>query len=379
MPSLFTLFIAFLHIFPHVSSTTQHVISADVFSAAAEFSAESLIQSQHSREGLQADSLTELHVFVCHYALHGGAGHYSEVEAAIAANLVNPAITSLQILYEPSQLAHSRDGCAEVSARLEALLVAHWPSASPDGDSSINKLMAARLKCLEVPTGGKASAQEVVALYPSLLHGPTLKAAAPNTKVVVVVINGDVVLDQSSSRLKSLQWGHVAALTVNSGPRMEHCCLGATSPLHESVIAEEGKAMGYLQKAKAAASRGDESLLAAAYAGLAPRSCVQRRRRRVMTSMEGGTQRSLGGVSRNESAISSVTGSASRSGGSSSGSGGGESSCLRVPEEDSEGEAHLNKLRRFYLATQAHRLGLKEHKDSSLWDANRCSNLHWSR
>jgi len=163
----------------------------------------------------------EIHVVVSHYGGKAKHAHHVEVEAAIAANLANPAIASMHVVYEPGP----GDGCHELKKRVHGLLHAHWPSGwAPSAQA---------LGCTETPTAARATLQEMVALYPERIFGE--RAREEDRKVVVVVVNGDIVLDASVRRLGSLRAGHAAVLSVNTGPAMEDCCLEA---FQDNVAAE---------------------------------------------------------------------------------------------------------------------------------------------
>jgi hypothetical protein len=172
---------------------------------------------------------SELHVFVSHYG--GGAkSHYHEVETAIAANLANPEITSVHVLYEPTK----GDGCAELKARTYARLARHWSNQSVPGRAFLN----GTLGCTETPSSKRATLQEVLAIYPQNIFGE----AAKDRHLVVVTVNADIVLDRSVRRLQTLSPGHAAVLSVNTGPEMLDCCFTGFSGL-DSVMSKEAVSM----------------------------------------------------------------------------------------------------------------------------------------
>ena len=166
--------------------------------------------------------VTDIHLFVSHYGGGGRHAHYYEVEASIAANLANPEVASVHVLYEPT----GNDGCSHLQKRIHQVLVDHWPR--PRGGVLVD--IAEKLGCTETPSRERATLQEVLAIYPSRIFGE--RAADPSRRLVLVVVNGDIVLDRSVRRLKTLQPGHAAVLSVNTGPDMKNCCFES---FHDSI------------------------------------------------------------------------------------------------------------------------------------------------
>ena len=167
---------------------------------------------------------TDIHVVTSHFALRRQHDHYDEVESAIAANALNPAIAALHVIYE----AAASDDCAALRRRLLERIARHWPTtAGTAATAPINVTHAdSKLHCHRHGSPRRASFQDVLAIYPHQIHQQLLIANAPGTKrFVFVVLNADVVLDGSARRLRSLRRGHAAVLTVNSGPDMASCCL----------------------------------------------------------------------------------------------------------------------------------------------------------
>jgi hypothetical protein len=96
------------------------------------------------------------------------------------------------------------------------MLSKHWPR-----DAGINS--TAVLGCTDTPNQSRLCMQDILAIYPHRIFGN--RVSDPARKLVLVVMNGDIVLDVSARRLGSLQRGHAAVLSVNTGPEMVNCCL----------------------------------------------------------------------------------------------------------------------------------------------------------
>ena len=133
------------------------------------------------------------------------------MQTAIAANVANPAITSVHVLYEWGH----KDRCPQLRERIRDNLHKHWP-----GEIGAN--LTSVFGCTETPNQSRITMQEILAIYPRRIFGS--RASDPSSKLILVVINGDIVLDTSVRRLKSMQWGHAATLSVNTGPEMVNCC-----------------------------------------------------------------------------------------------------------------------------------------------------------
>jgi hypothetical protein len=187
----------------------------------------------------------DIHVVVSHFSSKSKSlNHYNEIETSIAANLLNPSITTLHTLYEASD----GDKCSDFLQRLLSLIRSHWPDKSVQEDK-----IKSHFGCTEI-TSGRANLHEFLIEYP---HRLFYRNGRSERKTVVVVINGDIVLDSSIKRLSTLRHGHVAALTVNTGPDMVNCCFDT----FQAVVSTEKVNIAAQARAKAAHETVPEDII----------------------------------------------------------------------------------------------------------------------
>lgn len=168
-----------------------------------------------------------IHLVTSHFSNHQRHLHYDEVESAIAANALNPVITALHVIYEGSNggISDDNDDCTALRRRLQRRVSLHW-SSSRNGTA----VLAEKLNCVAHTNRGRATFQELLAIYPHRIYEQLLQqqqqmSEKPHPPIMMVLHNADVVMDESLQRLSTIRRGHVALLTVNTGPDMINCCL----------------------------------------------------------------------------------------------------------------------------------------------------------